>query len=659
MSGVRAWECEVKGSRMIRKSDVVLSWVPRNVSGAEEGFEGVVEAVEAYGITTWGWGEEPSGGLPVNLFDQMRASGVEKIAACACWNILPPAETEIGHLLRSDPTYADARVVDMNGAPIPLPFWLVEEGNWMCSNHPGYRDVLKRKVALIIEAGADTLQFDNHLTGSWQPLAAVYWPTSEVALMAAFGGCFCGHCVAGFREYLRARYSVDKLESHGILEIESFDYREVVRSVAPSRREFIAAYDEGRIPLIESYHEFHLQACVTLNAELKASAERLAGRQVPLSANASSLFPCELAAAHLLDQFVAEVSFCGQPGNLAVLPFKIAEALGKPIASTFSGESCAHVAKGRRFNTLKQWIAAGYAMGGNPTVPFRMWTHTDEDGLHWLDLPEEEIVPLYRFVRHYPELFDGYRSIDQVKVLYSNAAARKRLEDLTSPEGRGNGGSISRSRGEDGEPVTQSPNLTTTVHRACWSLLARHVPFGMVLAGDDWFRHQLDAGELAAADVVVVPAPAELDETQAATLAANAAGKLLSWTDDRDTEAVIRQITPLTTVESKSPVWVLPREHAADPESPIVIHLVNAAIDHENDVSTVQRNVVLRLSRRLIGFREKVDVEWLSPESAPRKLLCEWGPESFQVTVPELNCWGVVRLKASESPAIVGQSNLS
>ncbi len=650
MSGVRSLDHEVGRPRTIRKSDVVLSWVPRNVSGTEEGFEGVVEAVEAYGITTWGWGEEPSGGLPVKLFEQMRARGVEKIAACACWNILPPAETEIGHLLRTDPAYADARVVDMNGAPIPLPFWLVEEGNWMCSNHPGYRNVLKRKVALIIEAGAGTLQFDNHLTGSWQPLAAVYWPNSEVALMAAFGGCFCRHCVAGFRDYLRARYSVSDLESRGIPEIEDFDYREVVRSVATSRPDFIVAYEERRIPLIERYHEFHLQACVTLNAELKAYAERLAGRKVPLSANASSLFPCELAAAHLLDQFVAEVSFCGQPGNLAVLPFKIAEAVGKPIASTFSGESCARVAEGRRFNTLKQWIAAGYSMGGNPTVPFRMWTHTDEAGLHWLDLPEDEIAPLYRFVRTYPELFDGYRSIDQVKVLYSNAAARKHLDEFTNPQARRDEGIDSRSHGADGEPMTQSPNFTTTVHRACWSLLGRHVPFGMALAGDDWFRHKLGAEELAAADVVVVPAPAELDEEQAATLAANACGKLIFWKDERDTEAVLRRIIPLTTLKSHSCVWVMPRENTGDSRSPIVIHLVNAALDLENDVLTVQRNVVLRLSRRLIGSRKNVEADWLAPDSEPRRLRCEWGAEAFQITVPELKCWGVLRLTASEFP---------
>lgn len=627
----------------IRRSDVVLSWVPRNVCGAEDGFDGVLEAVDAYGITVWGWGEEPSGGLPVQLYAKMRARGVERIAACACWNILPPEETAIGHLLRTDSRYADARVVDMNGDPIPLPFWLVEGGNWMCSNHPGYREILRQKVTLIVEAGADTLQFDNHVTGTWQPLDALYWPTSEVALMAAYGGCFCQHCAGGFREYLQMIRSPDQLRADGIEDIASFDYRAVVRELTPTRRDFIAACERDEMPWIEQYREFHLQSCVALNAELKRHAATVAGRPVPLSANTSSLFPSELAAAHLLDQFVPEISYQGQPGGLAILPFKIAEALGKPIAPNASGESIAAIATERRFNALRRWIAASYAMGGNLCVPFRMWTHTDSDGLHWLDLPAEQIAPLYRFVRNFPGLLDDYRSRDQVKVLYSNAAVRRGMEALTTEEAANNR-EARLAAGADGEPMSQSPAFATTVHRVCWGLLNHNIAFGVALAGDDWFRHELGASELAGAQLVIIPEPAVLDATQAATLSANAAGRMLSWKNDGDIDEVLARITPAVAVEGDAPVWVLPREPVANLTRPVVIHVINADLDPETDSLNAQRDVVVRLDRSAFRTGATDALEWLTPDAPPLPLTPRTDDQFARVTIPSVDCWGVLRL---------------
>ena len=79
-----------------------------------------------------------------------------------------------------------------------------------CLNNAQFREFLKDRLRAIVDSGADGVHIDE--------LPTRYFTRQEG---------YCDACMAGFREYLAAKYSAAELKSsYQITSIDTFDFRE-------------------------------------------------------------------------------------------------------------------------------------------------------------------------------------------------------------------------------------------------------------------------------------------------------------------------------------------------------------------------------------------------------------------------------------------------
>ena len=122
----------------------------------------------------------------------------------------------------------------------------------------------------------------------------------------------------------------------------------------------------------------------------------------------------------------------------AVFAYRMAEAIGKPLAATARGFDWAWVKANHSTNLVKIWIALGYCMGQRLMAPHRQWCFTKEKGSHWYEGPAEAFAPLYRFVRDRPELFSDTNTLGPLKapanvpVRFDTHAQRTTLQQILS-----------------------------------------------------------------------------------------------------------------------------------------------------------------------------------------------------------------------------------
>jgi len=582
------------------RSDVVfmLGTLPEKYSA---------DVYRAYGTTVIGaWGGGPRFADEVDSWrkriQDINALGIRY--ACQLW-----MDSAGAYYLAKVPDLQSAVCVDIEGNPIIMP-WMpqVYEGvptYWCCTNNPRYREYLRSQVILAMMAGADALFIDDHAGNAHK------------ALLSQCGGCFCDYCVAGFREYLKNKYTAAELRELGIEDIEGFDYREMVRKVASTRSAFIEAYRQGWIPLIEEYQAYQVMSIRILERELIELAREVRGTPIPVGVNAYNLAPEQIFDSDFVDYFAAEIDHYASQGRIPsslVFVYKLADALGKPLASTAHGSDWAYIKEKNLTGLVKQWIAFAYALGHHFMVPHHIpWCFVKVGGkTTWepYDCPTEEIAPLYIFVRQNADLFDGYEAVEQVGVLYSNLAFRRGVQNARD---------------------------------VCWSLLNASMPFGLAAAGDEWLVNRLSEDELSRFELIVVPEPAMLEGEQQRLIEEwMAKGRAVSWTSIND---LLQRVEPLASLEGAGKVWILPRRNPNNPEAPVVVHLINWDYDASKDKMNRQDNIAICLSHKLLGGREARSVTLLSPDSDPIQLPFENRPDGVHVTVPEVTLWSILKIE--------------
>jgi len=372
--------------RSLRGDDVVFMYAPD------------VAALKAYGATFVAWG----GAHTAQRVREMREIGVHSTGSMWCLTAGAKALHESAEL-------REAVVRDIAGAPIIVP-WLFDhthEGTpswWGCTNHPVFRQHMRERVRQVMSGGADGLHVDDHL-GSAAPTAFA-------------GGCFCDHCMAEFRRWLIANSTPELLAAAGVSSFENFDYRQLVRRHAGTREEYLKAV--ARIPLHNEFVDCQLALAAENVRSLGQLAAEVAGHPVTLSANTCLPNLNHIVVTKYLTHLVGEVDHGARSGtkNLmnVVRAYRMAEALGRPMAATASGWDWAYVKEHRCENLVRLWIALSYACGQRLMVPHRMWCFTREKGTHWYDGPVEAYAPLYRFVRASGALFRDTRTVGPLAV---------------------------------------------------------------------------------------------------------------------------------------------------------------------------------------------------------------------------------------------------
>ena len=564
--------------RAIRRSDVVFMYDNPQM-------------YQTYGCTVLGW----SGRADAEHIRAAHDKGVR------LFSISVGFLTEFRRVIDFSDDFLDAACRNIEGKPFIVP-WLWDHKYkdqpawWWCTNSPLYRKFLDSRLVEAMKTEPDGLHIDDYTGTS----GTVTWRS----------GCFCGYCLAGFREYLEKNVSKEKLAGLGIKDLARFDYRKFLLEKGVEPEEYNQR--RSRLPLAAEFHDFHVKANNAFVAGYRRRAEQLRGRPLTLCVNSGLTRPETLVIAPHLSYFCCEV---GQGASSRAVPkhpvyvYKLADGLDRPVTSTASGQDWAYVMEHKLPGLVRTWVALSYAFGQNFMAPHRQWCYTQEKGTHWYTGPAEEYAWPYRFVRRHARLLDRYEAVAPVAVVYDNAARRK---------GRGNI-----------EPI-------------CTALAETNVPFTVLVAGDDWLDYRLQPDRLARFKAVIVAGQPEMDRPQRDLIEqVRSHGRLIEWPDREGLDKLVP--TPVV-VEGSEHVGVVPRAIPGEEDSPVVVHLLNRRYDGETDTMVPQKEITLRLRRDLFSGRKFTKATLHAPKAEPLVLEVTSDGKYTMVKVPELEFWGIVEL---------------
>jgi len=533
---------------VLRRSDVVFMYQAERAVYSD------------YGATVLAWGGTPT---PESL---------EAARSVAFYGSVGMVTEFAAYHDRFPTTWEAGLCRDVHGQPIQVP-WLADHRHqgvpywWCCTRQPQFRQFLEDRVAKTVRAGAHGVHVDDHL---------------GTAGALFLGACFCDRCVEGFRP-------------------RDPDYRATVLAwlkAAPAG-ETRRAQDH---PLWPEWSAYQVRGAAAYMAELRALAAREAGREVPMSANAGLLWPNHLADYRALDFFSAEIEHGAASLRLSDRPFfayRIADAMGRPLAATASGQDWAFVKERGCPGLVRAWIAASYAAGHALMAPHRQWCYTEEKGTHWYDGPREAYAPLYRFVRENQAFLDGYEAWAEVGLVMphrSFAADRERWIGM-------------------GE-----------------ALAAAGVPYRVVIGGDDVVDRSIESRDLAGLRVLLNPVPGDLrPEDRAALEAVAPSARRVATVGE-----AIAASRPVVAVEGDAPVRLLPRARPGG----AVVHVLGRAYEPQRDAVATLHDIALRVDLEALGVAGCRRARVLGPDSAPVEVPIELG----RLRLASAGLWALVHL---------------
>lgn len=542
-------------------------------------YHGGRDVYRAYGATVLAWGGKPTQAA------RAEAEGVR-------WFGSVGMVTEFAAYYERDPaTYEQGLCRDVHSEPVKVP-WLTDHQHkgipywWCCTNQPRMRDFVRDRVVETIKAGADGLHVDDHLGTS-----GGLW----------LGICFCDRCIEGFRAHLAALPQRER-ERLGIADAASYDFR------AEARRWLEAGADRKvtQHPLWPEFEAYHTRAAAAFMMELRDLAARTAGKPVPVGANAGLLWGRHLADYQALDMFSAETDHHAssrKPSDDPMLAYRIAEAVGRPYASTASGWDWAYIKEHNLHGLVRCWIALSYAAGHRLMAPHRQWCYTEEKGTHWYDGPTERFAPLYRFVRENAALFDGYETLADVRIVMPYRAFMR----------------------NPGEWMEKGRKLS-----------AANLSYRVLLAGDRIVPKRLSPAELRGSTPIVTCNLDDLDPADARVLSGGIrTGRIPTFAD---VDQAIAALRPIASVESDGPVRVLARTRKGS----AVVHLLNYAYDAAKDDVAPLKGLTVTLDLKRLGLDGAKQCVLIRPGHAPHTAPIVNGT----VRVPTLELWGILHIAA-------------
>jgi len=559
----------------MRKSDVVFMYVPKTP-----------DLYDAYGCGVVLWG----GGKPNVQIAHDRGVHFQS----TFWFL-----TAWGDKLAQDPELLKAVCVDVEGKPIEVP-WLTDHKRalpnyWGCTNAPYYREYLRKTALEVTEGDFDGCHIDDHC--------------GTAACASYAGGCFCQHCRAGFRDYLKTNYTPEQLARLGVTDVDTLDYLTYAQTLAPTREEYKQKCQS--IALYMPFMTYQARAEAALVGEIRDLVTRTRGRAMSFSANTCLPSPLHMADYPHLDTLCGEISLnagAGKPSGVAHVAYKVAEGLDRPLASTASGWDWAWIAESNKPGLVKTWVAESYAFGARLMAPHHQWCYTQEKGSHWWDGKTEDFAPLYKWVSTHRDLFDGFETLADVTVIFNSQAAY---------------------RGQD-------------KHDEIGAWLASHnVQYRIAVAGGEWVPARLDAQELDAAQRVIVSSCDLLDEAQLQALAkVERAGKLIPWDGPAAVEGRLPQSVK---VEGADNVWAITRANAQSGR--VAVHLLNRNYDLTQDKTVPTGPLQVSLNKSFVPAALCTQALLYSvPGGAPVEIEMKQEGDFLRLQVPSVDLWSLIVL---------------
>ncbi len=581
-----------------------------------------MDVYRRYRATAMGWGflpEPDRRGLPP---DEEMMRDVDEAHRCGVkFQGRVELDADWMGVIDFDSNFMESTVRDLNDKPA-ITWWAHRyKGHppyFFCTNSPAYRHYLMYQLRRVMQAGTDWLMIDSAI------------PTIA-SLNARYGGCFCQHCMTGFRDCLRENLSDAELASWEIADLESFNYREylLARGFTDERyRAEILAFPPV-IPLAGEYFDFQWKEVNSLFRAFKRYAQEF-GDDVPMSSNSPFYWAEFMYAVDAHDFYTNEMQYL--PPEDEILPtdpvytFKLADALDRLLAITGVPRAFEPCRLNDRPRHIRLWIAQAYAHGHVFMAPDKMWTlRFAGEPDRWYHSKPGDYEPIYHFIRDYPELFDGYESFATIALIFSNQSVRQYLGDRLSG---GHLGGQNRSA-----PRTDLAN-------ACFALSRANLPFRILVAGDDWLEDRLLEADLSPYRAVLRFEPSFLSVEQEAKLQ-TAGERLITWSGAGNLlDRLVRDIQ----VSGSENISVQLRHKPGSADAPLIIHLLNSNYELETDQFRPVRDVQVEIAREALA-RSYSRATMYAPGTAPCPIDCRVNDERTVVTVPELDMWAIIKLE--------------
>jgi hypothetical protein len=372
---------------VINKSEVVMrSLIPRP-SGPGDPHD-TLEAIRRFHVTRLEWVY----GLTPDFVRKAKALGVSVSGATSC-------NTALG-ITNSPESAQQFGILDLNLHSITAP-WMRKwnpSGLWLCINNPTVRERSLAQIEQQYDLGLRDLQRDypedNH--------AALGW-----------GGCFCPHCMAGFRDYLRTNCPPAELRALGVDNVEAFDYRQYLLDHHAPVGDPFRTYDGGRLK--ELFRAFQLQATLAFHAWWRAELNRHAGHYVPVSCNNNSLTFTGTFAP--FDFWIGELFVRNNKPEFFFQLEQTVTRLGKGQTLTMP-EARDFTPTPAWIRQIRQAIAASYATGLHIEAPWDAYIPWQQSSRFYGE--PKDFSDLFAMVRASADVLDGYESV---------AAAGMHLQD--------------------------------------------------------------------------------------------------------------------------------------------------------------------------------------------------------------------------------------
>lgn len=550
------------------------------------------EQYETYRATVAGWGGRPPsrGDAAVESFrERVEAARSRGAKYCGSVDFL----VDFGGFIDFRPdAFMEAVTRDLDGEPLRVPWlWDLEHKGhpayWFCTNNPDYRAYLLDQAERAALAPIDGLHIDDYSGSS--------------ASSAYNGGCFCEHCMEGFREWLAENVPQNKLKDSGVEDVSVFDYQAFLREKGFTAETYKSRHWE--VPMIDWFQRFQNGRMKERILSVYERAESLRGKPLLRSINSNASSPRTLVPAPLIDYFCGEVHHHAEGGAGPLEPvfvFKVTEALGRRQTATASGQDWAWIKANEKPGLVQTWIAQAYAFGGVFMVPHNQWCYTQELGTHWWHGKPEDFAPIYRFIRERADWFEGYETHANAALLYSE-------------------------------------NDYGAIRDAARELASANVPFRVIVTHHYQLETEAAAQGLAECETVFA-GPNDIEALRR-DLGHIAKTEIKPWTSLEDAP---NSLTAQVQTEPAGGVRVSLRKNPAGGSA--VVHVLNQAYDTETDAVTPM-DITVTLKRSLLPADGEPTGRAAGPWRKTEAIPVETGPDSIRFTVPNAGLWTVVRLR--------------
>ena len=356
-------------------SDVCMRNLTVHPSHAHDPYD-TIRSIREFHVTRLEW----TYGLTREFLDMAHSMGVTVQGAVV--NGAPQGEAGTWN------SFENMTIENLDGEEVYAPWMRTwKRPLWGCVNKSAFRESRLAYQKELLDIGTDRVQVDG---------------VEMNGMAVAWGTCFCGDCMEGFRKYLEENTTPDQRDALGIEDVGKFDYRAYLKEKGAPVGDKFGSWDGGYLKKLfvafqeASTTEFHRWNRHQLNLH--------AGRTVPMSCNNSVHgFDGEYS---LFDYAVGELWYQdARPDHIYEIMRQAEDASKMQVLTMPKKRSPDHTPEWERLT--RQSTAMAYACGGNILAPFDIYLPIATPTRYYGK--PEQYADLFGFVRGAAEYLDGYQ----------------------------------------------------------------------------------------------------------------------------------------------------------------------------------------------------------------------------------------------------------